>query len=254
MKKNILILLLSAVLLTGCEFDATLQQFFNKNNDEDKTQQNNAENTENSQEKPLNSSENQNNEVEKPTDTNPQESEEEKPSLENEFTVTIKTSGQEFLSYATKAGVQTEDGDNAEKLTKYFEDNLAKQNLLTSISFTKLNTAVWNDVVYLCIGTGYYAHIDGNKFAEGNLTWNSGEKIYKVEIKALAYAKKDNNYLGIDKISHVWIDEDDHSLETESEPELQTFSKTYEEGVNSFSIKSTGSRVNLESITITWKK
>ena len=69
----------------------------------------------------------------------------------------------------------------------------------------------------------------------------------------MAYAKEYNGGgFGLDSQSHIWIDSDNHSLETNDEPTIQSFSKEYTNGTSEFEIKSTGSRVLLESITITW--
>jgi len=257
MKKNILVILLSAGLLTGCEFDITLQRFFGKDSNETQEQQtvdsneeklteNNEENIDNNNETP-------------PKDNEDNQTPTGQTDLENEYTTTIKTSGYNFSTFATAAGVQADDESFPEKvelLSNCISGQLENKNLLTKLSCEKLNTAEWKSVVYLCVGTGDYANSKPDRqFKPGTLAWTSAEKIYKVEIKAMAYAKQyQGSEFGLDKISHVWIDNDDYSLETEIEPELKTFSKTYEEGVNSFSIKSTGSRVLLESITITWKK
>ena len=255
MKKNVLLILLSAFALTGCELDLGFIKIGEQQEEvveNQKSSENLEENSKNQEENP-----------QKPDDENPPKDEEEPPKdeekenlEENEYSVTIATSGTKFASVASNAGVQFDHTDflaNETKLQNYFASNLEYENLLESIECTKLNTALWNNIYYLCIGTGYYAN---NKFNEGTLKWNSQAKIYKVEISAQAYAKE-NSYSGniIDKPAHIWIDEDDHSLEVEQESELSihSFSKEYAEGVQSFSIKSIGARVLLESLTITWR-
>ena len=249
MKKNILLVLLSAALLTGCEFDITLQRLFSGKKKEQETQQNN----ENSQEKPQeNQQSNENQGGEQPGNEGQEQGGNEQNNKE-EYTVTIKTSGSDFSGIATQAGVQMDDSnysENAGKLKTYFESKLEHENLLTAISCTKLNTAVWKNVCYLCVGTGYFAN---DAFQSGIIHWTSGKSIYKVEIKAMAYAKEYNGGgFGLDSQSHIWIDSDNHSLETNDEPTIQYFSKEYANGTSEFEIKSTGSRVLLESITITW--
>ena len=251
MKKNILLVLLSAVLLTGCEFDITLQRLFSGRKKEQETQQNN----ENSQEKPEENQQSGENQSEQGggDQGGNQQGNEGQEQLQ-EYTVKINTSGSDFNTISSSAGFQIDDSNyqaNAGKLKDYFESKLEYENLLTNLACSKLNTAVWKSVCYLCVGTGYYVN---DKFVEGLLKWTSGEKIYKVEIEAMAYAKEySGSDFGVDTISHVWIDSDDHSLETDAEPVMQTFSKEYADGVNSFSIKSTGSRVLLKSLTITWR-
>lgn len=238
MKKNALLLLLMGAMLTGCDFLPFLNQ--------KQTQpENNTQETDDSHEEEHHEEEHQDD-----------DDQEEKEDLVTEYTQTIKFSGNDFHAIATAAGVQINDSEYAEnvrKLTEYCDSFLEYENLISSLSCTRLNTAEWNEKVYLCVGTGYYAN---NKFNAGKLQWNSIEKIYKVQIKAQAYAKL-NNYSGntYDYPAHVWIDNDDHSLEFASpaEPTLQTFEKTYTEGVTKFVISSTGARVLLDEITITWR-
>lgn len=253
MKKNILLILLSAFLLTGCEFDVTLQKLFSGKQVEEETQQKEEQNNQNSQENQGNSGENQQQSGENQGNEQGNENHQQNENLEDEYVASINTSGQDFRVISTEAGVQIDDTNysaNVTKLKEYFDSKLEYKNLITNLSCTKLNTAVWQDVCYLCIGTGYYIN---DRFAEGDLTWTSAKKIYKVEIEAMAYAKAYQSGFGVDQISHVLIDEDDHSLETTEEPVIQSFSKEYSEGVTSFSIKSTGSRVLLKSLKITWR-
>ena len=244
MKKNILLVLLSAALLTGCELDLGFVKLGGNQNNGFQSEEKQNESNQNSQENHGNSEENQ------------QQNNENQPKddLTQEYTLKINTSGQDFRGIATQAGVQMDDKsykDNADKLKDYFDSKLEYANLLTGLSCTKLNTAEWESVCYLCIGTGY--HGNGN-FAKGALSWTSGVKIYKVEIEAMAYAKDyGGGTFGVDSISHVLIDEDDHSLETEQAPVIQTFEKEFVDGVTNFTIHSTGSRVLLKSMTITWR-
>jgi len=242
MKKNVLLILLSAALLTGCEFDITLASLGKKKENEST---------------PTEEKENENTPSTPTTEEDPPKPEtptEEREDIKDEYTATILLSGNSFAqATSTRSGYQLDDSTYAEHvsaLKEYCDSNLEYENLITKINCTDDNTAELYSKIYFCVGTGY--HVNG-KFKPGTFKWTSGEKIYRVEIKALAYAKEYNNTVNPDTISHVWIDSDDHSLETTSAPEVQTFSKEYGDGTNSFSIKSTGSRVLLESITITWR-
>jgi len=249
MKKNILLVLLSASLLTGCELDIRIQRLLGMVKEEPESGQKQEENNQNSHE---NGGNNGNSSGDQGGGNQHQQQE----NLEQEYSTQINTSGADFGVIAQNAGVQMDDNSykaNADKLKNYFDSKLEYKNLITNLSCTNLNTAEWKNVVYLCIGTGYYAN---DKFVEGILKWTSGEKIYRVEIEAMAYAKaRSSDTFATDELSHVWIDTDNHSLETATttEPTIQTFSKEYAEGVTSFAIKSTGSRVLLKSLKITWR-
>lgn len=180
----------------------------------------------------------------------------EKPVVEQEYTATIKLSGNEFSAVATAAGVQFDDSGysrNVEMLKEYCDSGLEYEDLITSISCKNLNTAEWEKGAALCIGTGYYGN---DKFKAGTFKWVSGVKIYKVELKARAYTKR-NDYSGdiIDSPAHVQLDGDDLELMPSgaTTAEVKTLTKDYAEGVNSFSITSTGARVVVQEVTITWR-
>lgn len=226
MKKNLLFLLALSFSLIGCEKD---------------------------EEKPAeNSQPTENQEIEQGEN----EQEENTENLQ-EYTATIPLSGTDFNPIATDAGVQIDSTDyanNKKKFVDYCDSFLEYENLISDIVCTNLNTAKVDGVTYLCVGTGAASK---DKFKEGSLKWKSGKKIYKVEIKAMAYSKL-NDYLGVtnaDTLSHVWIDANDYSLECEESatPEIKTFSSSYSSGVQSFTIKATGSRVLLKEMIITWR-
>lgn len=173
-----------------------------------------------------------------------------------EYTATIKFCSPDFNSVATAAGVQMDDStykDNADKLRNYIDAQLAYLNLVNSISCAKLNTAEYNGTTYLCVGTGYYLN---DKYTEGSLVWNSEVKIYHVELKAMTYVKI-NDYSGniVDRLGVIHLDDVNGSVEVPEgdTPKTTTISKDYVSGVNSFTISSTGGRVLLSEITITWR-
>lgn len=245
MKKNIFVLIASTLVLSGCSIlRNSVFDIFNHSKEKPNNPENQEEQKQEQEEKQGEQEEHH------------EDQEHSEGGFDEEYTVTIKLSGDEFSTIATKQGFQINDTDypqNVEILKNYCASYLEHDKLLTSLNCTKLNTAEIDDKVYLCVGTGYFAN---DKFNQGILKWNSEEKIYKVEIKAQAYLKR-NSYSGdiIDYPAHVWIEEDDHSSEVEqgSTPVVQTFTKEFNDGVNSFSIKSTGARVLLEEITITWR-
>ena len=249
MKKNVLLILASVFALTGCEFDITLSRLFGK----DDSEQTDDQKPENSQEKPANTD----NSTEQTTDgTTPSQVTPKDDMNVQEYTAKINFSGSDFSVYGTDASVQADKESypgNQTKLKDYCYSKLEYENLITNLECTKLNTAKWGGVVYLCVGTGYYVN---EEFKNGIFNWTSGEKIYKVSIEAQAYAKEiSNKPSNVDLLAHIAIDLDDHSLEVsdESELEFKTFEKEYPDGVKSFSIKSLGGRVLLKSITITWR-
>lgn len=179
-----------------------------------------------------------------------------KPSPEQEYTQTISLSGNDFSVVATNAGVQFDDASysrNVELLKEYCDSCLEYKDLINSINCSNLNTCEWDEGAALCIGTGYYGN---GKFKAGSFTWNSKVKIYKVEIEARAYTKK-NNYSGdiVDTPAVIHLDEERLKLVANGDTtaSLKTLSKEYDDGVNSFTISSTGARVAIKQIKITWR-
>ena len=224
MKKNILLILLSCFALTGCELDLG---FFKLGKE-----------TENTPKTPENPEENKEIEDDDPTDEQI-----------GEYTVTIPLCGPEFSSITSgQAGYVF--ADHPDVLDTYCASKLDATNMLSGITFENLNTAVYKNVLYLSLGTGYYAN---NKFKEGIFTWTSPLPIHKVEIQGKAYSKLDNNG-ATDIQSVVWIDNTSLSLEcaSDEDPTSDTLCVEYENGTQSFTLKSTGSRVMLESLKITW--
>ena len=255
MKKNILLLLLSAGLLTGCEFDITLQRFFGKGDNEPMEQQ-----SENNEEKEL-PEDNKENEKPETDPVGPTEPETPVDPVQpvdpvtpvepenGQITATIPFCGSEFSSVTSgKAGYVF--ADHPDVLQNYCATMLDATNMLSGITFENLNTAMYKNELYLSVGTGYYAN---GKFKEGLFKWTSLLPLHKVVIKARAYSKLDTGG-STDIQSVVWIDNNSCSLECASDvdPVSKTLSVDYENGTQTFSIKSTGSRVMLESLTITW--
>lgn len=251
MKKKFLITVLSALVLSGCEFSIGSMNFkFGKSKEKPK------ENIEQKEEQNNNNAPSENNTGDQGDNNQQGDNNDGGNNNEQEYTATIKFYGSDFSVYASAAGVQADDSgysENVTKLKNYCDSFLEYENLITKLNCTCLNTAEYNGETVLCVGTGYYQN---NKFSDGLLKWTSKEKIYKVEISATNYFKE-NSYSGniIDYPAHVWIDSDDHPLTCEVglNPQYQSFTKEYDEGTTSFSIKSTGARVLLRELTITWR-
>jgi len=230
MKKNILFALLTSFTLVGCNFNVDQLKFWEKQE---------STNNETTPEQPV-------------TPVTPVD-----PVIPEDGTYvsTINLSGADLASFTSgQAGHQFDDSGNSanvEALQKYCAKQLDATNMLTQISCTKCNIAEYNNKIYFCVGTGYYVN---NKFNEGSFKWTSMLPLHKVEIKTMPYSKLGGGG-STDAQSVVWIDDSSLSLATtpETAPVMQTFSKEYPDGTQSFEIKSTGSRVLIESITITWK-
>lgn len=174
------------------------------------------------------------------------------------YSKTIKLSGTEFSSFATGTNKQTDDqefpGNKAQLLT-YLQSKVDYPEMVSDIQTKKLNTAEWDTNVALCVGTGYYLN---NKFNPGTLMWQSGIKIYNLQVKARAYTKN-NSYQGvvqIDEAAKIKIDENESVALFNAGDEtatIKTLNYEYPEGVDYFTISSFGARVVLEEVTITWK-
>ena len=246
MKKNILLILLSATLLSGCELDISIQRFFGLIKEEPKEQQKEEENNENSQE-------NQENNENSGEEQHGGE-EEQKPSAGQKYTVKISTSGTAISGLATSAGVQVDTNlssgaANSEKLTNCLKSQVQFEECISSAYFEKINTAVWDKVCMIQIGTGNPVK---DNFNPGTFKINSKAKIYNVAIEAQCYSKE----LGAtDSSAHLKVNNEDFSLEVAENEDLEfkTFTKEFSEGTNSLSLVSSGGRVLLKSLTITWR-
>ena len=256
MKKNILLVLLSASLLTGCELDLRVQRFFGLIKEEPQSEEqqeeqkeNNQENQENPEENPENSGENGG------QGQGQQGGNEQTPDIPNEYVATISTSGTAISGYATSAGVQADTdlssgANNAANLTNCLKAQLQHEECLTSTWFQKINSAEWDSECIIQIGTGNPAK---DNFNSGTFRWNSNAKIYKVEITAMCYAKPPYSE---DSNAKIKIDNDAaQTLKAsgDTDVEFKTVTKEYENGANTFAIQSVDGRVLLKSLKITWR-
>ena len=256
MKKNVLLLLLSSLALAGCDFNIDQFKFWESKDNNQQTPDT-ANTEEPSEQENTQPSENAEPEQEEPEQEEPQ-GEQTNPSDPEElgtYVTTISLSDDGFKAITSgQRGYQFDDESHpshVEDLQEYCLSKLDATNMLDSISCTKCNTAPFKGVLYFCVGTGFY---ETDNFNEGSFKWTSKLPLHKVEINAMPYSKLDDGG-STDSQSVVWINNESHSLATESNvaPRIETFSKEFEDGTQSFEIKSTGSRVLLESIKITWK-
>ena len=222
MKKKILLLPILSLALCGC----TIQDLmFWKKKDEDSNQKDNDE-------------------------SKKEEQPEEETDNRNKRTVTIS-----FCDDAFKIITSGEAGyvfaDHPESINEYVSSKAGGDDYLSGFEFENLNTAVYKSVLYLCVGTGYYAN---SKFKEGSFTWTSKKDIYDIEIKVKAYSKLDSGG-STDIQSVAWIDNESVSLNCEStaDPESKVKSVKYANGTKQFTVKATGSRVMLEYLKISWE-
>ena len=232
MKKNILLVLLSCFALSGCKFDLSQLKFWESKN--------------NSQESSNNKGEGETIDPVDPNDPHDHQA--------GSYWSTINLSGSDLASFTSgQPGFQFDDvnhPNNVAALQNYCASKVDGTNMLTQINCSNCNTGVFNSTLYFCLGTGYYVN---GAFKEGLFKWTSLLDLHSVEIKCMAYSKLDNNG-STDGQSVVWIDDTSLSLETptDASPTIHTLKKDYPSGTQSFSIKSTGSRVFIESITIVW--
>lgn len=213
MKKKILLLPLLALTLSGCSFEDLM---FWKKKDKEQSEK---------------------------------EKEQEEEDNREKRSVTISFCDEDFFGITSgQSGYVF--SDHPEVITEYCSTKAGGEDYLTNFEFENLNTASYQGVLYLCVGTGYYAN---SKFKQGSFTWTSKKDIYEVEIKAKAYSKLDNGG-STDIQSVAWIDNESISLSCEStaDPESKVKSVTYKDGRKQFTVKSTGSRVMLEYLKITW--
>lgn len=165
----------------------------------------------------------------------------------DEYTTTVNFHGPTFATYFPE-GTNFDQQQKFDELCEYIDAQLDYYDLINKITLVKGQSRKVNSDTYLQIGTGS---------GDGSLTWNCKEKIYAIEIKAMAYSKY-NDYGGVwnvDRNAHLKINNVDFSLEVPSgNPEIITLPvQNYDEGITSFTIASSGGRVLVSEITITWR-
>ena len=239
MKKKLLFLPLIGLLLSGCSFDDLM--FWKKSNES--TQKDEEKNTDGNK---TDDGGNKDDEEQQPSDgeeeqISPQEIGDE------EYSGTVLTSGENF-SIKFPSGSHFDTSSKVETLTNHVKGQLKYTNLVKSISCTNLHTLAFEDVTYLEFGSGN---------GSGALAFESDVKIYKVEVKVLCYAKYDSYHkiTNIDSWSHFLINDQDNDMtyDGKTNPSVMTFEKSFEEGVNSFTLASKDGRVFMKEMSITWR-
>lgn len=238
MKKNILLVLLSASLLAGCNLDLGFIKVGDNSNNQTENQQNN----ENSQEKPQENGNNNNN-------SNENNNNQQSPELidESGYTATLSTSGSSFASQFSP-GSHFDTEQKRANLKEYLSSQLQYSELINTIACTNLHSQTYQET-YLQFGSGT---------GVGALAITSNVKIYKVEVKVLCFAKYDDyhNILNVDSWSHFYINDQDNDMtyDGQSAPSVMSFEKSFESGIDTVTLASKDGRVFLKEMTITWKK
>lgn len=219
MKKSLLSLLVFPFLLVGCNFEVAKNQ---EPVDEQKEQQQDQEKE--------------------------QEEQEKKENIDQEYTETIETSGVSFAT-AFSPGYHFDTDAHKEELAEYFYDQVEYENLITEVETDNLHSQKFDSVTYLQFGSG--------SIANGYIEWKSIEKIYKVEIEVLCYAKEDTYHgiTNIDNWSHIAINSTDFDLtyDGKTNPTISKISLDFPDGVTSFKVSSSLGRVFMKDMTITWR-
>lgn len=150
-----------------------------------------------------------------------------------------------FQKFTDAAGF-TDSEENKLALKNYFDDQLKYINLLDSLDLNG----------YLCprirLDDGKHYMQFGSQKVVGSLKWNSTVKIYKVEGEVINYTKGEYS---VDRNSKFYVDnqEFDLTLDDTETATKKPFSVDYAEGTSNFTLSSTGGRVLLSKLTITWK-
>lgn len=230
MKKNALLIILSAFALCGCDFLS-----FESQNKE--TEQNTKENENPGTE---NGGTNSGSSESGGQQNQPQELNKE------EYTATILTSGSNFESQFS-VGTNFDD-TKVTSLTNFFAAQLLYTNLVNELTCTKLVSAAYDNIAYMQFGS---------QKGVGALAITSGVKIYKVAVKVSCFAKY-NDYQkqwNIDNEAHFYINQQDNDLSYDgaTPPSFVSFEQTFEDGIDTVNLASYNGRVFLKEMTITWR-
>ena len=251
MKKKLLLLVLSAALLGGCDFKLSSLKFW-----ETKKPENSQENQGKTEENDQTSEDNHQQEE---SEKQEEQQQEERQDLLQEYTATLSTHGLYFNTNFKEGTNFTIAGQaKVDELREYLDGSLEYEDLFTSLICDYCTTRKVEGDTYLQIGTGSYAK---GKFNEGTLTYGSKVKISKVEITAFNYSNPYQDYQtgvtipNVDTECHLMLDDLDLSLELNSNesPVEKKISKEYTDGVNKFTLTATSGRVLIKEMTITWR-
>lgn len=171
----------------------------------------------------------------------------EKQAIEDEYTAVIDFHS---TTYASKfpEGTNIDTAEKFEELLEYIDEQLDYYDLINEITLVKGQSRKVNSVTYLQIGT---------RSGEGSLTWSCKEKIYSIEIKAMAYSKYNDNsgVWNVDREAHLNVAGTDYSLEVPTgEPTIISLGPVnFASGTTNFTIASSGGRVLISEMKITWR-
>jgi len=249
MKKNILLILLSAGLLAGCSLSDIIS-FGKKDNSSSDN-----ETTDNNQQTGNNNNNNNTN--------------------KNTKTLTVNFFGSNLSSDWTAPGVKMDctllsSNSQNEKLVNCTFAQVNDTSLLSELFFTELNTAFYETSgLVIQVGNG-----SGDDFKSGTLTWTSTKKIVTVDVVGQCYSKVNG---ATDSSAHMTIEAGGKGTDvTENNnyqrpitnsttkdmsfvvgsgdtPSYKTYPNEYPEGINRFRLTSLDGRMLLKSLTITWE-
>lgn len=214
MKKNILLILLSSVLLTGCTFS----DIFPWGKKDDESGQKTTEN---------------------PNEKGPK----------NPYTATILTSGESFFG----DGTNINNTGKFDELKDYFNNQLENSVSFTSATGDRLVGRAYDGVNYLQIGSSGGAgslvltsnkkiySVEANVFCY--IKWNSTDGIWIID----SWSHFINGDVDVD----LTYNTDDGNGGTVL-PTVHSVTKNYLEGTNSISFSSRDGRVLVQSLRITW--
>lgn len=253
MKNRLLLAVLCGLLLSSCssneQENPPIENNENVNIDSEVEENPNEKTEENTDEK---TEEN----IDEKTGQN--EDDKKNESESESYTSFIKMTGNTFEEYQSKRAQLSNDSKfqgNVDNLERYIKSNLdsSADQRLTGLTFDGFVQSLDADKDELYVSLG-------SSSSDGSMTWKSTIKILKVEITVKNYYKTysygDVSGVSVDNYAHFILDNTDYSLELTNSivPEPKTFSKTYDNGTNSFTIASLNGRVLIESFSITWEK
>lgn len=254
MKKNILVLFIAAAFTTGCSISDIVPW---KSEDNKSISEESNKKVEDESQNGSNENGQESNEDVKPTGIATKTINFYGNSLPNEWTAPGVSMDSTLLSCKTQN----------ERMVNMTNSQVNNNNLLSEVFFTKLNTAYYDSSsLVVQIGTGNPAKGD---FKSGTFTWTSVNRIIRVDITAMCYAKTQG---AIDSTAHLLIEAGDKGTDkdydrpinnsttkdmsfavgSDETPNYKTYSIDFAEGIDRFCLSSLDGRIFLKSLSITW--